>query len=223
MGPADLFLRPDIDAIAAAIGNGCSLTTAGTGSKAAGGKDTGIEQIVSIKLGLVFLIGVMHQAIHINAVSRRDLQHNTDDLIAITSLITLKQAYGYTATIPAIAQVFKDKLCFLGSLPLVIGQLQACLGRLCTKIEISMYRTLGHAGQCRQRTVLNSQLRIKGKYTGFCAVSYDLQRTNTACSLQMRRHILAGLQSGHARVRCQIDPVILDRLHLHIYIGIIVL
>ena len=222
MRPANFFLRPHIDAITAAIGNGCSLAPAGACAKATGGKDTGIEQIVGIYLGLVFLIGIMHQAIHINAVACRDLQHNTNDLIAVSGLITLKQAYGNAATIPAIAQVFKDKLCFLGSLPLVISQLQTCLGRLVTKVEISMYRTLGHAGQCRQRTVLNSQLRIKGKYTGFCAVGYELQRTNTSLSLQMRRNILAGFHHGHTGIRCQIDPVILDRLQFHICIGIIV-
>ena len=181
--PSNGMLCPDVNGIGTAVGVGLGNFIAGIAAKAFGCENTGCQNIVRIQAGSKFLIGIMHQSIHINGITRRNVNTHTNDLAAITLEIALNQACRNTAVIPAAAQGFENKVNFLGSVPQLVVYTQTCLRLLRSKIEICMQCTLGQIGQRFCRAVQNSILRCPGNRTNLILRSNDLHGADTTACL----------------------------------------
>ena len=97
LGPTHGMLRPHINGISASVGHIFHDLHTGSAAKADGGKHTGTEQIVGIKLSLIDLVGIVHQAIHIHGVTGRDHDADAQNCTAIALGIACKQAHGNRA------------------------------------------------------------------------------------------------------------------------------
>ena len=210
IGPANGRFCPHMDCIVTIVGNiGCYLT-AGVTCKAVGCKDTGSKHILRIQFRNYFLIGIMHQSIHINGVASGNQNAETNNFTTIAFRITLEQRCRNRAVIPAATHIFKCESHILAVLPQGVVQTHRCFRCLVAKIEIGMYSTLCHIRHFRHCSINYGILRCPGKNTCFTIRCSDLNRANTVGSLLVVCGEFHNRCSCHTTICRHIDPVLIN-------------